>query len=74
MSTGRAGGEWDEHRESCSSPYPEVAAVVEEPGGQGVPARWPTVLRDVLPHPFPVLLIGRDILLLKFNFVGFQEA
>lgn len=59
---------------SCSSPYPEVAAVVEEPGGQGVPARRPTVLRDVLPHPFPVLLVSCDVLLLKFNFVGFQEA
>lgn len=52
-------------------PYPQVPAVVEEPGWQGVPARWPAVFRDVLTHPFPILLIGSDILFLKFNFVGF---
>lgn len=55
-------------------PYPEVPAVIEEPGGQGVPTCWPAVLRDVLTHPFPILLIGSNILFLKLNFVGFQET
>lgn len=55
-------------------PYPEVAAVIEEPGWQRVPTGWPPVFRNVLPHPLPILLVGSNILFLKFYFVGFQEA
>lgn len=70
-----AGKEWDEQSGRASAKaYPKVAAVVEEPGRQRVPTRWPAVFRDVLTHPFPILLVGGDILFLKFNFVGFQET
>ena len=61
-------------RVCVSGPHPTVFAVIEYLWGEGVPRSRPRFLRNVLPHPLPVVFIGRYVTLLKLNLIGRQES
>jgi len=54
--------------------HPAVRALVEYLRRERVPRRRPGLLGDVLPHPLPVALVGRDVALLERDLIGRQEA
>lgn len=54
--------------------HPAIFAFIKYLWGQRVPRRRPGPLRNILSHPLPVGLIGRDVTLLELDLIGCQEA
>lgn len=56
----------------CS--HPAVFVVIKYLWGERVPCGGSCILWDILSHPLPVGLVGRDVTLLKFDLIGCQET
>lgn len=54
--------------------YPAISGFIKYLWGERVPRGRPGLLWDILPHPLPVGLIGRDVALLELNLIDRQEA
>lgn len=59
---------------SICVPHPTIFAFVKYLRGERVPRGRPGLLRNILPHPLPVGLVGCDVTLLEFDLIGRQET
>lgn len=61
------------HLCACN-PHPAIFDFVKYLWGERVPRGRPGLLRNILSHPLPVGLVGRNVTLLEFDLIGRQEA
>lgn len=64
---------WYISQRVCVS-HPTIFVIVEYLWGERVPRGRPGLLRNILSHPLPVGLIGRNVALLKLDLVDRQET